>query len=49
MQTDLEGTISEADVEFMFLEYLIQDYDYETVTVGTETLRKARPGLSDSF
>ena len=49
MQTDLEGTISEADVEFMFLEGLIQDYDYETVTVDSETLRKARPGLSDSF
>ena len=49
MKTRLEGSITEADVEFMFLEGLIQDCDYETMTVDGETLRKARPGLSDSF
>ena len=48
-QMDLEGSISEADEEFLFHEGLIQDHDYGTITVDGETIKKVRPGLSDSF
>ena len=47
LQMNLEGAITEADVEFLFLEGLIQDQDYDTITVDGDTLKKARPGLPD--
>ena len=49
LKTDLEGAISEVDVEFLFYEGLLQDDDYDTITVDGEALRKIRPGLTDSF
>ena len=48
MEAILESPLSEADMEYLFHEGLIQD-NYESRTVDAEVLRKARPGRSDSF
>ncbi len=49
LMMDLKGPISEADVEYLFLDGLIQECEYETITVDSESVKEVRLGLLDSF